>query len=169
MDANDPPTTEPAATEPAATEHAATEPAATEPPAEQTAAVHATPASSDSSPQVQHQDLSEWRGSDLIDSVGERIGALQDVYFDVETDEAQFGTVKEGWLGRHLTFVPLVGVTVGPGSLQVRATKEQIKSAPKIALEGDALSGEEESTLYHHFQLNYTPSDTASGRRLARR
>ena len=35
---------------------------------------------------------------------GEKIGKLQDV--DVETDEPQFGTVKEGLIGRHLTFVP---------------------------------------------------------------
>ena len=33
---------------------------------------------------------------------GERIGKLQDVYVDVETDEPQFGTVKEGFIGRHL-------------------------------------------------------------------
>ena len=120
-------------------------------------------------PPVLHQDLSAWRGRDLVDRDGERIGALQDVYFDVETDEPQFGTVKQGWINRHLTFVPLVGVTVGPASLQVTATKEQIKNAPHIALAGDELSGEEESALYHHYQLNYTPSDTQSGRRLARR
>ena len=33
----------------------------------------------------------------------------------------------------------------------------------------DELSQEDESVLYHHYQLNYTPPDTASGRRLARR
>jgi len=145
------------------------DPETTEPLADEEATGQATPAASDAAPPVQHQDLSEWRGSDLVDRDGERIGALQDVYFDVETDEPQFGTVKQGWLGRHLTFVPLIGVTVGPGSLQVTTTKEQIKSAPNIALEGAELSGEDESTLYHHYQLNYTPSDTASGRRLARR
>jgi uncharacterized protein YrrD len=120
-------------------------------------------------PPVLHQDLSAWRGRDLVDRDGEKIGALQDVYFDVETDEPQFGTVKQGWINRHLTFVPLVGVTVGPASLHVTVTKQQIKTAPHIALTGDELSGEEESALYHHYQLNYTPSDTQSGRRLARR
>jgi hypothetical protein len=127
------------------------------------------PTADESVPPVLHQDLSAWRGRDLVDRDGERIGALQDVYFDVETDEPQFGTVKQGWINRHLTFVPLVGVTVGPASLQVTATREQIKNAPHIALTGDELSGEEESALYHHYQLNYTPSDTQSGRRLARR
>ena len=39
---------------------------------------------------------SEWLGRTLIDRDGERIGKLQDVYVDVETDEPQFATVKEG-------------------------------------------------------------------------
>ena len=142
-----------------------TEPPSDEPPVEPApdAAPH------EPAPPVLHQDLSAWRGRDLVDRDGERIGALQDVYFDVETDEPQFGTVRQGWIHPHLTFVPLLGVTVGPASLQVTTTKEQIKSAPRIALAGDELSAEEESALYHHYQLNYSPSDTQSGRRLARR
>ena len=52
-------------------------------------------------------NLADWHGKDLIDSAGEKIGKLQDVYVDVETDEPMFGTVKEGFFGRHLTFVPL--------------------------------------------------------------
>ncbi len=71
---------------------------------------------------VTHQDLSEWRGRTLNDANGERIGRLEDVYFDVDTDEPQFGTVKEGLFGRHLTFVPLIGATVGPDNLQVATT-----------------------------------------------
>jgi uncharacterized protein YrrD len=38
---------------------------------------------SETSPGVKHRDLAEWRGTDLIDRDGERIGALQDVYFDI--------------------------------------------------------------------------------------
>jgi hypothetical protein len=142
----------------------------TEPPSDEPAVEPAPDVSpGEPAPHVLHQDLSAWRGRDLVDRDGKRIGALQDVYFDVETDEPQFGTVKQGWINRHLTFVPLLGVTVGPASLQVTATKEQIKNAPHIDLAGDELSGEEESALYHHYHLNYTPPDTQSGRRLARR
>jgi PRC-barrel domain len=120
-------------------------------------------------PAVAHRDFAEWHGKDLIDRDGERIGDLQDVYFDVETEEAQFGTVKEGFFGRHLTFVPLTGVTIGPDNLQVSVTKAQVKGAPTIELEGDTLSQADEAALYHYYQLNYTASETPSGRRLARR
>jgi sporulation protein YlmC with PRC-barrel domain len=111
----------------------------------------------------------EWQGKMLFDSDGEKIGKLQEVYVDVENDEPQFATVKEGFIGRHLTFVPLGGTKVSPDGLQVAVTKEQVRSAPNIELEGEELSQADESALYHHFALNYTPITTESGRRLARR
>ena len=116
-----------------------------------------------------HQDIGEWHGKELVDRHGQRIGNLEDVYGDVETNEPMFGTVKEGLIGRHLTFVPLAGITIGPDNLQVTISKEEVKTAPNIELHGDELSTADESTLYHHSQLNYTPPDTERGRRLARR
>jgi len=114
-------------------------------------------------------NVAEWHGKMLIDCNGDKIGKLQDVYVDVETDEPQFATVKEGFIGRHLTFVPLGGIQIGPDDLQVPVAKEQVRSAPEIDMHGEELSQADESTLYHHFEMNYTPIHTESGRRLARR
>ena len=114
-------------------------------------------------------NLAEWHGKMLIDRDGEKIGKLQDVYVDVETDEPQFGTIKEGLIGRHLTFVPLGGIKVGPDDLQVAVSRQQVKDAPNIEQHGEELSQADESALYHHYELNYTPPNTQSGRRLARR
>jgi sporulation protein YlmC with PRC-barrel domain len=124
--------------------------------------------------QGQEQDrakwsVTEWHGKMLVDSNGEKIGKLQDVYVDVETDEPQFATVKEGFIGRHLTFVPLSGIHIGPDELQVQVTKAQVRSAPDIEMHGEELTQADESALYHHFEMNYTPITTESGRRLARR
>ena len=120
-------------------------------------------------PEQAKWNVSEWHSKMLIDSNGEKIGKLQDVYVDVETDEPQFATVKEGFIGRHLTFVPLGGVQIGPDDLQVQVTKERVRTAPDIEMYGEELSQADESRLYHHFEMNYTPIDTESGRRLARR
>jgi len=114
-------------------------------------------------------NLAEWHGKMLIDRDGEKIGKLQDVYVDVETDEPQFGTVKEGLIGRHLTFVPLAAIKVGPDDLQVAVSRQQVKDAPNIEQHGEELSQADESALYHHYELNYSPPNTPSGRRLARR
>jgi sporulation protein YlmC with PRC-barrel domain len=111
----------------------------------------------------------EWHGKMLIDCDGGKIGKLQDVYVDVETDEPQFATVKEGFIGRHLTFVPLGGIKVSPDGLQVAVSGELVKAAPNIEQHGEELSQADESALYHHYELNYAPPDIESGRRLARR
>ncbi len=126
------------------------------------------PASGEDGPPAEW-NIAEWHGRMLLDVDGEKIGKLQDVYVDVETDVPQFATVKEGLIGRHLTFVPLGGIKIGPSELQVAVSKEQVRSAPNIEQHGEELSQADESSLYHHYELNYTPPDTESGRRLARR
>jgi hypothetical protein len=68
-----------------------------------------------------------------------------------------------------LIVVPLGGIKAGPGGLQVSVRKEQVRSAPQIKMHGDEFSPADESTLSHHFGLNYTPVSTERGRRLARR
>ncbi|MGZ4192579.1 MAG: PRC-barrel domain-containing protein, partial [Solirubrobacteraceae bacterium] len=101
---------------------------------------------------AEHQDnanwnIAEWHGKMLVDRDGEKIGKLQDVYVDVENDEPQFATVKEGFIGRHLTFVPLGGITVGPHDLQVTVSKSQVESAPNLEQHGEELSQADESAL----------------------
>ncbi len=46
-------------------------------------------------------NVSDWHGKMVVDCHGEKIGKLQDVSVDVETDEPQFATVKEGLIDRH--------------------------------------------------------------------
>lgn len=117
---------------------------------------------------IRHRDLAEWRGRDLIDSDGERVGPLEDVYYDVDDDQPVFGTVKEGFLSRHLTFVPLAGATIGPDSIQVTANAEAIKTAPNLDSGSEQLTPEDEAALFHHYHLNYFTPERESQRRLIR-
>jgi hypothetical protein len=105
----------------------------------------------------------------ILDRHGETIGRLQDVYIDVETDEPKFTTVKGSFLDRHLTFVPLAGIRGGPDEFQVPVIKDLVRTAPDLELHGEELSPADESAIYFQFQENYTPVDTESRRRLARR
>ncbi len=115
------------------------------------------------------RDSTNWPGSQLVDRYGEKLGKLQHIYVDTDTDEPMFGTVKEGRLSRHLTFVPLRAITIGPDHMQVKTTKDEVKDALEIKTDGDELSQADESRLYHHYGLDYTPPGTESGRRLTRR
>ncbi len=114
--------------------------------------------------------VAEWHGRMLVDRYGEKIGKLQDIYVDVQTDEPQFATVKEGFIARHLTFVPLGGIKVAsdkpPGR---RSPRRRSKTPPTSSSTARSSPREMSQTLYHHFELNYTPPQTESGRRLARR
>jgi uncharacterized protein YrrD len=114
------------------------------------------------------QNMSDWRGKPLLDRDGEKLGKLEDVYVDTDSDEQLFGTIKEGMIGRHLTFVPLRGSTASPDHLQVTVSKKDVKDAPNIDTDGE-LSQEDEAGLFAHYGLDYPPMPTESGRRLARR
>src|ERR1700734_448793 len=96
-------------------------------------------------PQQQGEwNVAEWHGKLLVDRDCEKTGKLQDVNVEVETDEPQFATVKEGLIGRHLTFVPLGAVKVGPDELQVAVSRDQVQAAPNIEQHGEELSQDDE-------------------------
>jgi sporulation protein YlmC with PRC-barrel domain len=115
-----------------------------------------------------HAKLGDWRGKDVLDRDGEKIGKLEDVYVDTETDVEEFGTVKEGLISKHLTFVPFQDVTATPDHLQVGVSKSLVKDAPNIDTEAE-LSTFDEEGVYRHYGLTYAPPATPSGRRLGKR
>jgi hypothetical protein len=113
-------------------------------------------------------DIREWRGHDVVDDAGRKIGSLESVYVDTGTDEPAFATVTVGMPTRHrLVFVPLTGATVGPGYLKVRYRKSQVKGAPSIETDGELLAGDEEA-VFRHYEMTYQPG-AGGERRLARR
>lgn len=112
-------------------------------------------------------DIREWRGHDVVDSGGNKIGTLESVYVDTGTDQAAFATVTVGLPTRHrLVFVPLAGATVGPGYLKVTHNKGQVKDAPSIDTDG-VLPATDEEAIFKHYDLPYEPG-AGGERRLAR-
>jgi PRC-barrel domain protein len=113
-------------------------------------------------------DIREWRGHDVVDPDGHKIGELEAVYVDTATDLPSFGTVTVGLPTRHrLVFVPLDNATVGPGYLKVCFGKKQVRDAPSIGTDGELPAGEEEA-VFSHYGLEYAQG-AAGERRLARR
>jgi hypothetical protein len=109
-------------------------------------------------------DIREWRGHDVVDAEGHKIGELEAVYVDTVTDLPSFATVQIGLPTRHrLVFVPLAQATVGPGYLKVAYDKKQVRDAPSIDTDGELPAGDEEA-VFTHYGLSYQP--TADGARL---
>jgi hypothetical protein len=117
---------------------------------------------------VSVENLADWRGKDLVDRDGDKIGKLEDVYVDTQTEQPMFGSVKEGLISKHLTFVPLIGAAASPDGIRVTASKEQVRDAPNID-QGGELDDDGESQLYSYYEIAWSPAQTATGRRLARR
>ncbi|MFJ4526621.1 PRC-barrel domain-containing protein [Streptomyces sp. NPDC088810] len=113
-------------------------------------------------------DIREWRGHDVVDADGHKIGTLEAVYVDTSTDQPFFATVTVGLpTRRRLVFVPLPGATVGPGYLKVAHGKDRVKKAPSIDIDGE-LPAADEPSIFAHYELTYTPG-AGGERRLGRR
>jgi PRC-barrel domain len=83
-------------------------------------------------------DIREWRGHDVVDADGRKIGELEAVYVDTSTDQPAFATVTVGMPTRHrLTFVPLDQAAVGPGYVRVGFDRKLVKDAPSIDTDGE--------------------------------
>lgn len=114
------------------------------------------------------ENIRDWRGQDVVDEAGSKIGTLESVYFDTASDEPAFAAVQIGIVGRHrLTFVPLAGAVVSPSAVKVTVNKKQAKDAPTIETDGE-LTADEEPGVFSHYGLAYEPGQTGE-RRLGRR
>lgn len=113
-------------------------------------------------------NIRDWRGHDVVDESGAKIGTLEAVYVDTGTDQPSFATVQVGLIGRHrLVFVPLGGATVAPDHVRVRVEKKLARDAPSIDTDGELLA-EQEPAVFEHYRMDYQPG-AGGERRLARR
>ncbi|MEV4343226.1 PRC-barrel domain-containing protein [Actinoplanes sp. NPDC049596] len=114
------------------------------------------------------ENLRDWRGENVIDPEGSKIGELEAVYVDTLNDEPSYATVRVGFIGRHrLVFVPLAGATVTPKAVRVQFGKKQVTDAPSIELDGE-LAATEEPNVFAHYNIPFEPG-LSGARRLARR
>jgi uncharacterized protein (TIGR02271 family) len=97
------------------------------------------------------QDAQTYRGATVVDSAGEKIGTVDDIYLDRASGEPEWAAVKTGLFGMKSSFVPLSSASPsGDGELRVDVTKDQVKDAPNVDADGE-LSTEEEQRLYRHY------------------
>jgi len=92
-------------------------------------------------------------GSTAYDEAENKLGKIEEVYFDDTTSEPSWITVHTGLFGLKQTFVPLAGATAGTDGVTVAYSKEKVGDAPKIDAD-QHLSVEEESDLYRYYGLD---------------
>jgi hypothetical protein len=112
------------------------------------------------------EDLKEWTGQDVLDIQGEKLGKLEEVLYDTETDIPAFAAIKSGTFAKHLTLVALTGATAGRAHLRVTVDKKEFKKAPSFDPDSE-LTLEDEASAYGYYGLDYQPVGEGA-RRLAK-
>ena len=98
--------------------------------------------------------VAEWHGRDAVNSDGDKIGSIDEIYMDAKTGRPEWLAVKTGMFGSKVSFVPIAEASDDNGDVRLPYDKQQVKAAPTAEADGE-LSHEEEAALY---------SDEAEGR-----
>jgi uncharacterized protein (TIGR02271 family) len=107
-------------------------------------------------------EVLEWRGQTMVGSGGDKIGKIEEMYIDAQTEQPEWALVHTGLFGSASSFVPIAEATVQGSDVQVPFDKAQIKGAPKVEPDG-ALTEQDEAALYAHYGMDYGDSRSASG------
>ena len=102
------------------------------------------------------------RGSNVVGSGGEKIGSIDDIYLDRETDKPEWAAVNTGMFGTKSTFVPLAEASQQGSDIVVPYDKDTVKGAPNVDAGGE-LSQEQEAELYRYYGLDYSEHRSDSG------
>ncbi|MEV7636539.1 PRC and DUF2382 domain-containing protein [Pseudarthrobacter enclensis] len=90
------------------------------------------------------------QGGNIVGSDGEKIGSIGQLYADDDTGEPTWVTVKTGLFGTSQSLVPVEGAHTQGEDLVVPYTKDHVKDAPRVDVDGH-LTPEEEDRLYTHY------------------
>ena len=101
----------------------------------------------------------DFRGEDLTDEAGDKIGKVVEMYLDADSGEPEWALVHTGLFGSKQTFVPLRGATEEDGGLRVPHTKKQVGDAPHMDPSGQ-LTKDQESALYRHYGVEREDRET---------
>lgn len=113
------------------------------------------------------RDILSWRGQTLLDAEGEKIGKIEEIYLDADSNEPEWALVTTGMFGSKQSFVPIQGATGGDDAgIRVPFEKATVKDAPSIEPDG-ALSPQEEDQLYRHYGRESSSSPSREGAPLA--
>ncbi|MDQ3766590.1 MAG: PRC and DUF2382 domain-containing protein [Actinomycetota bacterium] len=107
------------------------------------------------------QDFLQGVGSNVTSSDGSKIGAVEEIYLDQETDQPEWVLVKTGMMGGS-RFVPLAQASMDGDNVTVPYDGQKVKDSPDVMADGE-LSQEEEAELYRYYGLEYSESSSDSG------
>ena len=74
-----------------------------------------------------------WVGTDAYGVNGDKIGAIDAIYYDDQTGRPEWMAVRTGFFGLNISFVPIAGATARDGRLRLPYSKDQVEDVPRGA------------------------------------
>jgi uncharacterized protein (TIGR02271 family) len=107
-------------------------------------------------------DVLEWRGRTAVDADGQKLGSIEQIYLDTETDRPEWALIHTGMFARRSSFMPLEGATSEGDQIRAPFSKDQVEDAPQMDADSE-LSQQDEAALYAHYGIPYSESRSDSG------
>jgi PRC-barrel domain len=114
------------------------------------------------------ESIESWRGQDVLDSAGEKVGRLEEVYYDAAEDEPMLISIKHGRLGHQVKLAPLSDAAVSRDYVRLAFTGEQLGGAPEVTV-GDELTAEQSAAVCALFAVPRSTGPLVGSSLLARR
>src|SRR5919202_20594 len=104
------------------------------------------------------------RGRTVVGADGGKIGKIDEVYLDDQTNAPEWVAVSTGLFGSHVSLIPLASAEQRGDDIVVPYSKDQVKDAPHQDVD-QHLSPAEEEQLFQYYGVSYGGDTvTATGR-----
>jgi hypothetical protein len=85
---------------------------------------------------LQVEQIHEWRGQEVRDQAGEKIGKLDEVFYDSASGEPRFISITSGLFGRRSYLVTLANASVGRDYVRVGYSASQVQAVEASETDG---------------------------------
>ena len=112
------------------------------------------------------EHLEQVRGAPVYDSAGEKIGSVEEIFYDEQTSRPEWIGIGTGFLRTKRVLVPVEGSSLDGDAITVAYAKEHVKDSPDV--DSDELSWELMQELYQYYGLRYAPAPAARDQAISR-
>jgi uncharacterized protein (TIGR02271 family) len=112
---------------------------------------------------MQQVRLDEMRGRPVYDLNGDKIGSVEEIFYDDQSQRPEWIGVGTGFFKTKRVLVPVQGASLQEDGICVAYGADQVKDSPDI--DGDDISDRTEQELYQYYRLDGTRGDTRGGTR----
>lgn len=96
-------------------------------------------------------DLVRFQGAPVYDATGDRIGSVEEIFYDDASGRPEWVGIGTGFLRTKRVLVPLEGASVRDDGLYVAHESDHVKGSPDV--DSDEISDEVERELYAYYRV----------------